>query len=762
MASSSKLEQLRHYLSSLDPKNLLEGVSFHYDTANELGFKPGDPFDFFVATPFGKWSDTSPPIPNVVAAAVSEALVNGMASKNISIGQNGSKYMFIDLLTLAPFNSTFFTKGISPTLNKLVNGLPSDVTPVIRLLCGDNGITAAQFKDASNGSGWNDYKQIFWSNNQPSITHPKAELYIGFYNPDFKFQPGGSEAWVKKLQAELKNYLNNSALSGHPWVIDLATILVSDGLLPLAKVAESKGLPALSWNHAKVTAVNGTTMTTGGANLWDSYGDTQVGTFDSMVKIRGDAAIEAHKYADAFYLNDIPSDDNASFRHSIKLSGPTPTGADSFQADTVPLFSDTKQSVKNSGSQAVLTTSNVGDRLPGSGKHRYPILVLNVVKDILMQLVYMQTTKGVNPSSDATPDLKVMNTVIDVLSDQSILPAMQRFGLSPAVWASKAARFHAIENATSNITLAQEIFVEPFLRGNPGANAIKGWLNTKLGLDWDEYVVPYDVMQAMCKGLLNIVKTHPQDKSFGMYILLTTKDAGGGYGDPYSWKTFREILTGLLGAQELPSGTTAAEIIQDRLHCKRIMQNDNRYGQHKYNEQHGVWIDDTKNIEAWYSQYFDIAWEKGADIKLSTIIVAVVGFAATSVNAQWYPARNWTNCIAATGGNGTKGIREAHAFFNEAWGRPRLRIQQQSSYAVICYGLIFGIVNDDKMGWFEAANDRDIVALEDPGTASECKWYPRAHEFTRYYFFGREREWIMDNRAYIRRCNEVERPMEGT
>ncbi|KAK1704173.1 uncharacterized protein BDZ83DRAFT_736361 [Colletotrichum acutatum] len=600
MASSSKLEQLRDYLSSLDPKNSLKGVSFHYDTANELGFNPGDPLDFFVATPFGKWSNTSPLIHNVVAVAVCEALVNGMTSKNISIGKDGSKYMFIDLLTLAPINSAFFTKGISPTLNKLVNGLPSDVTPVIRLLCGDNGITAAQFKDARNGSGWNDYKQIFWANHWPSITHPKAELYIGSYNPDIKFQPGGSEA-----------YLRNSALSGHPWVIDLAITLVSDGLLPLAKVAESKGLPALSWNHAKVTAVSRTTMTTGGANLWDSYDDTQVGTFDSMVKIRGDAAIEAHKYADALWRQ-----------------------VDFFRQRRFRFFGNTKRSVKNSGSQAVLTTSDVGDRLPGYGKHRYPILVLNVVIDILMQLVYMQTTKGFNPSSGATPDLKVMNTVIDVLSHQSILPATQRFDLSPAVWASKAARFHAIESATSNITLAQEIFVEPFLRGNPGANATKGWLNTKLGLDWDEYVVPYDVMQAMCKGLLNTVKNNPQGKSFGMHILLTTKDAGGGYGDPYSWKTFREILVGLLGAQELPSGMTAAEIIQDRLHCKRTMHNDNRYGHHskivyvdrqplyvgsdniypEYNEQHGVWTDDAKNIEAWYSQYFDTAWEKGTDI----------------------------------------------------------------------------------------------------------------------------------------------------
>ncbi|KXH30632.1 hypothetical protein CSAL01_05380 [Colletotrichum salicis] len=570
MASTSRLEQLRDHLSSLDPKNSLEGVSFHYDTANELAFNPGDPFDFFVATPFGKWSNKTPPVPNVVAAAISEALTNGMTSKNISIGQDGSKCMFIDLLTLAPFHSTFFTKGISPTLNKLVNGLPSDVTPVIRLLCGDNAMTADQFRDAVNGSGWNNYKQIFWSDNQPSTTHPKAELYIGFYNPDFKFQPGGSEAWLKKLQADLKDYLSNSALSGYPWVIDLATALVSEGLLPLAKVAEGKGLPALSRNHAKFTAGN----------------------------------------------------------------GPTPTGADSFQADTVPLFGNTKQSVKNIGSQAVLTTSNVGDRLPGSGKHRYPILVLNIVKDILLRLVYMQTTKAFNPSSGAAPDLKVMNTVIDVLSDQSILPYMQRFNLSPAVWASKAARFHAIETATSNITLAQEIFVEPFLRCNPGAGIIKQWLNTKLGLDWDEYVVPYDVMEAMCKGLLNIVKNHPQDKSFGMHILLTTKDAGGGYGDPYSWKTFREILTGLLGALELPSGTTAAEIIQDRVHCKRIMHNDNRYGQHSkivcvdrellyvgsdniypsYNEQHGVWINDKKNIEAWYSQYLDTAWQNGAII----------------------------------------------------------------------------------------------------------------------------------------------------
>lgn len=31
---------------------------------------------------------------------------------------------------------------------------------------------------------------------------------------------------------------------------------------------QNNGLPGVSWNHAKIMAVNGTTLTTGGANYW--------------------------------------------------------------------------------------------------------------------------------------------------------------------------------------------------------------------------------------------------------------------------------------------------------------------------------------------------------------------------------------------------------------------------------------------------------------------------------------------------------------
>ncbi|KAK1656426.1 hypothetical protein BDP81DRAFT_389201 [Colletotrichum phormii] len=147
--------------------------------------------------------------------------------------------------------------------------------------------------------------------------------------------------------------------------------------------------------------------------------------------------------------------------------------------------------------------------------------------------------------------------------------------------------------------------------------------------------------------------------------------------------------------------------------------------------------------------------------KLSTIIGAVIGLAATSVNAQWYPARAWTNCAAAIGGKGAKGLREAHAFFNEVWGQPRLRIQHQSKYVAVCNGYIFGIANDGHTGWFEASGDRDLAALADPGTASECKWYSRAHDLEHYYFFSRDGLHVLDTRAYIRRCHEVENAVGG-
>jgi hypothetical protein len=60
-------------------------------------------------------------------------------------------------------------------------------------------------------------------------------------------------------------------------------------------------VPNVSWNYAKILAVNGRTLMTGRANFWDEYGDNEVEISDLYVKIRDDAAVSAHKYCDYFW-----------------------------------------------------------------------------------------------------------------------------------------------------------------------------------------------------------------------------------------------------------------------------------------------------------------------------------------------------------------------------------------------------------------------------------------------------------------------------
>ena len=56
----------------------------------------------------------------------------------------------------------------------------------------------------------------------------------------------------------------------------------------------------LSWNHAKIVAIDGKTLFSGGNNLWGIYlGDTP--PMDAATIINGDAALYAHKFADILW-----------------------------------------------------------------------------------------------------------------------------------------------------------------------------------------------------------------------------------------------------------------------------------------------------------------------------------------------------------------------------------------------------------------------------------------------------------------------------
>ena len=59
---------------------------------------------------------------------------------------------------------------------------------------------------------------------------------------------------------------------------------------------------SITWNHGKVLAVNGATLMTGGINYWDLYANNGPHDIcDTAVKVQGDAAISAHRWADYFW-----------------------------------------------------------------------------------------------------------------------------------------------------------------------------------------------------------------------------------------------------------------------------------------------------------------------------------------------------------------------------------------------------------------------------------------------------------------------------
>jgi hypothetical protein len=66
-------------------------------------------------------------------------------------------------------------------------------------------------------------------------------------------------------------------------------------------------IPSISWNHAKVVAVNGHTSMTGGGIFLDKYVDNRFEISDLQSKVTGEAAISTHSYCDYFWRYVMPT-----------------------------------------------------------------------------------------------------------------------------------------------------------------------------------------------------------------------------------------------------------------------------------------------------------------------------------------------------------------------------------------------------------------------------------------------------------------------
>ncbi len=113
-----------------------------------------------------------------------------------------------------------------------------------------------------------------------------------------------------------------------------------------------------SWNHAKIFAVNGKHLVSGGANFWEPYSTSiqlkPLSVFDLSMKITGDAAIDAHKFANYFwqYLNHIPCTDNVSWCWGKRPNETFSKGA------KAPIFDESRFPPNDGNVKALFTGKN--------------------------------------------------------------------------------------------------------------------------------------------------------------------------------------------------------------------------------------------------------------------------------------------------------------------------------------------------------------------------------------------------------------------
>lgn len=183
------LDKLEEWLQNLDEKApedaRLKDVSYQKSYNESLGLLPNDPMDFTVFMPWEAWDQENQ---RNFTAPLQKALVDV-----ISHGFSDTRSPFVDLASLMPHLHFLAESGkdkdgkhvpsVVEALADFVNCCDhSSTAPVIRFLIGDD---AAK----SRGETWGQkslFTDLFWRDGAPLVKHPKARIYVGYYNPNFR------------------------------------------------------------------------------------------------------------------------------------------------------------------------------------------------------------------------------------------------------------------------------------------------------------------------------------------------------------------------------------------------------------------------------------------------------------------------------------------------------------------------------------------------------------------------------------------------
>jgi hypothetical protein len=596
-------------IGALDPTGAYKEISYDLTANNAL--LQSAPWWVFV--PYGQWANPlSPPNPSPFEAAVLQAIPSAKTD-----------VCFIDILSLGThevfFDDPQVSKTIAAALTSYINGLDPSVKPLIRYLEGN------PFVQKPNPAGCGIIQALF----DGQITNPNAGFYYGSFSPDF--QPSASRA-----ASSLNNIwqLIEAAIEKiWQWIVTQVqqysqalyqALMAIDGEIVgwIRRFVAALPTSPVSWNHAKIFAVNGTSLVAGGANYWTGYSTGQSWLFDLSMSVTGDATISAHKFANYFwqYLNQIPSTDKSSwnlFKHLNDQNG-------DFTFKTAPLFTDFPV---NTGSLSLLAVGKNGNwptPVPG-----YPAVIFDAIRDFTLNVVSAVAQAKVSRQMDWTA------LVANILSDDSptFRNLLSDVLINPAAWASRYARNHALSQARVSARLSQQkLVMDDLFNSNQEFKNLVQDINNYVGSNWDGYMWPFDTLMAFGTALA-AMSNNPAPTGIQLVTSCPT-DANGGYEDPVSLADFTAKLAGVMNAMQAlgyihPSGSVQT-VIESLLQYKRIdnsttnpahgnhsklvmvddtvcyVGSDNAYP--SYSQEFGIWLDDPSSIDALLSQFWTGLW----------------------------------------------------------------------------------------------------------------------------------------------------------
>lgn len=611
--SSLNIQNLYSAVEAVDPGDAMEGTSYAKSSGNALASS------WWIFIPYGTTINSIPtqsPLEAALQAALSQAGSTMCCIDVLDLNNNSENGFFTD----APSGYV----SVASSFATLLNGLPDSVTPVIRYLTG-RGPSAANsdgFATALCSAG---------------ITNARAKLYYCNFTPDMINIGSPRPASTARVEAM-------RGVSINLWQIILDAIKDVDAdLYDILKDIEASTIlgwverfidacadTSGSWNHSKMLAINGEILVTGGFNFWSGsrYESGASWLFDTGCTINGPAAQDAQAYVNSLwaYANGV-AQNSAIAPQATSLTG----GKPSFSYATAPIFDLT---ATDPGSLDALTIAKTGMlTYDGVGS---PALILDGIRDFLINIIAVLDVQQTDSTGAVTAFL-----VEDLLNDtnaafQTLLGTV---GVTPAVWASRYARSVTVASATQVVRLSQQkLIMDDLYNGSSDFQDLVAEINTELGLQgsaaWDGFIRPYDLFAAMGAALATM--SAASGSPTGIEIIgSTSSSSGGGYEDPVVIATFLSdlatLMDGLKSGGYIAFEGTASQIAQTYLAYRRIdnpaksppnhanhskvvvvddalmyVGSDNAYP--SYNDEFGVWIDDTTSISDYVEQVWNQTW----------------------------------------------------------------------------------------------------------------------------------------------------------